>query len=85
MADAQLPIQDDVKAVLLRTDEAFRQLVTEHQALDEKIRHLATFSYLTDQQQFEETALKKQKLVLKDRIEAAMRRQFPISPPLAHH
>lgn len=85
MADAQLPIQDDVKAVLLRTDEGFRQLVTEHQALDEKIRHLSTFAYLTDQQQFEETALKKQKLALKDRIEAIMRRQFPTSPPLAQH
>ena len=36
MADAQLPVKDDVKAALLRTDEGFRQLVTEHQALDER-------------------------------------------------
>lgn len=85
MADAQLPVKDDVKTVLLRTDEAFRQLVTEHQALDEKIRHLSNLAHLSEQQQYEETALKKQKLALKDRIEAVMRRQLPVSPPLAHH
>ena len=51
MADAQLPLKDDVKAALLRTDEDFRQLVSEHHALDEQIRHLSTLTYLTDQQQ----------------------------------
>jgi uncharacterized protein YdcH (DUF465 family) len=87
MADAQLPIKDDVKAALLRTDEGFRQLVTEHQALDDQIRHLSNLTYLTDQQRFEQTALKKQKLALKDRIEAIVRQQFPTSPPtpLAQH
>ena len=84
MAEAQLPLTD-VKAALLRTDEAFRQLVTEHQALDEKIRRLSNLAHLSDQQRYEETALKKQKLALKDRIEAIMRRQFPTSPPLAQH
>ena len=84
MADAQLPVKDDVKAALLRTDDAFRQLVTEHQALDEKVRHLSNLVHLSEQQRYEETALKKQKLALKDRIEAIMR-QFPTSPPLAQH
>ncbi|MFI5177032.1 MAG: YdcH family protein [Vicinamibacterales bacterium] len=81
MADTQLPIKDEVKAALLRTDESFRQLVTEHQALDEQIRRLSTLAHLTDQQRFEQTALKKQKLALKDRIEAMVRQQFPTSPP----
>ena len=85
MADAQLPVKDDVKAALLRTDEGFRQLVSEHHALDEQIRHLSSLPHLTEQQQYEETALKKQKLALKDRIEAIMRRQLPVSPPLTHH
>jgi len=78
-------LKDDVKAALLRTDEGFRQLVTEHQALDEKIRHLSNIAHLSEQQRYEETALKKQKLALKDRIESIMRRQFPTSPPLAQH
>jgi uncharacterized protein len=71
--DAQLRLEDDVKASLLRTDEAFRQLVSEHHDLDERIRHLSTFAYHTDQQHYEEIALKKRKLALKDRIEAMMR------------
>jgi uncharacterized protein YdcH (DUF465 family) len=73
MADAQLPLNDDVKTALLQADEAFRQLVSEHQALDEKIRQLSAFAYLTEQQHYEEVALKKQKLALKDRIEAILR------------
>jgi uncharacterized protein YdcH (DUF465 family) len=75
MPNAQ-PLPDekhDVKDSLLRTDQDFRQLVSEHHALDERIRHLSTLAYLTDQQRFEETALKKRKLALKDRIEAIVR------------
>lgn len=72
MTDTQLR-EDDVKAALLRTDEGFRQLVSEHQALDEKIRHLTGLTYLTQQQQYEEASLKKRKLALKDRIEAMLR------------
>jgi uncharacterized protein YdcH (DUF465 family) len=70
MADAQLPVKDDVKAALLRSDEGFRQLVSEHHDLDEKIRQLSSLAYLTNQQQYEEAHLKKRKLALKDRIEA---------------
>jgi len=73
MADAQLRLEDDVKASLLQTDDAFRQLVSEHQELDQRIRHLSQVAYLTDQQQFEEASLKKRKLALKDRIEAMVR------------
>ena len=72
MSDTQLR-EDDVKAALLRNDEAFRQMVSEHHELDEKIRHLTTLPYPTPQQQFEEAALKKRKLALKDRIEARVR------------
>lgn len=73
MAEAQLPVKDDVKAVLLQTDETFRQLVTEHQTLDQRIHFFDTFAHLSDQQHYEQLALKKQKLALKDRIEAMMR------------
>jgi len=76
MADAQLRLEDDVKASLLRTDEGFRQLVSEHQELDQRIRHLSEITYLTDQQQFEEASLKKRKLALKDRIEAMVRSHY---------
>jgi uncharacterized protein YdcH (DUF465 family) len=72
MAQAQLPT-DDVKAVLLQTDDGFRQLVMEHHDLDERIRQLSGLSFLSDAQQYEEHHLKKQKLALKDRIEAVVR------------
>jgi uncharacterized protein YdcH (DUF465 family) len=74
MADAQLPDKTiDAKDALLRTDETFRQLVSEHQRLDDRIRQLSSLSHLTDQQQYEEISLKKQKLALKDRMEAMLR------------
>jgi uncharacterized protein YdcH (DUF465 family) len=72
MAQAQLPT-DDVKTVLLQTDDGFRQLVMEHHDLDERIRELSTLSFLSDAQQYEEHHLKKQKLAVKDRIEAVVR------------
>ena len=75
MTQAQLPHGDDVKDSPLRTDEAIRQLVTEHQALDERIRQLSILPFLTDQQRYEEVSLKKKKLALKDRIEAIRRDQ----------
>jgi hypothetical protein len=78
MADGQLRLEDDVKAAALRNTQDLQQLVSEHHDLDEKVRRLATLSYLTDQQQYEAVLLKKRKLALKDRIEA-VRRQ--ISPP----
>ena len=74
MADTQLPDKTtDLKDALLRTDETFRHLVTEHHRLDEHLRQLSTIAHLSDQQQFEESSLKKQKLALKDRIEAIVR------------
>jgi len=79
MADAQLRLEDDVKAPVLRSSQDLQQLVSEHHNLDEKIRHLSALSYLTEQQQYEEALLKKRKLALKDRIEAFRRQASP--PP----
>jgi len=76
-------MKDPVEAALLRTDDGFRQLVQEHQALDERIRQLSNLNYPTDQQRYEEISLKKKKLALKDRIEAIVRGRLPNqAPPL---
>ena len=83
MTDSQLR-EDDVKATLLRTNEGFRQLVSEHHALDEQIHRLATLTYPTQQQQYEEASLKKRKLALKDRIEAMVRGRQNGSLPTGH-
>jgi uncharacterized protein YdcH (DUF465 family) len=73
MADAQLRLDDDSNAAGLPPADALQQLIAEHHDLDKRIHHLATLAHLTDQQQFEEVQLKKRKLALKDRIQAAMR------------
>jgi uncharacterized protein YdcH (DUF465 family) len=73
MADSQLRLEDDGRNAALRGSKELQQLVSEHQELDERIRHLTLQTYLTSQQQFEETELKKRKLALKDRIEGLLR------------
>jgi uncharacterized protein YdcH (DUF465 family) len=47
--------------------------MSEHHDLDQEIRRLSALSYLSDQQQYQELTVKKQKLALKDRIEALVR------------
>jgi uncharacterized protein YdcH (DUF465 family) len=75
MGEFQLSQNDGVKEALLQSSEDFRQLVSEHQALDQQIRHLSALSFLTDEQQYKEASLKKRKLALKDQIEAILREQ----------
>jgi len=77
MNDALPNDPTDVKDVLLRTNDDFRQLASEHHELDERIQQLARLAYLTDQQQFEEISLKKRKLALKDRMAEIMRQPLP--------
>ena len=64
----------EIKDQLLRTDEAFRQLFTEHHDIEERVKHLSSLAFLRTPEQIEEVSLKKRKLRLKDQIEAALRR-----------
>lgn len=65
---------DEMKRHLLKTDEEFRQLATQHQHLDEQLHDLAIRSYLSEPEQLEEVRLKKRKLQLKDQMETIIRR-----------
>jgi len=65
----------ELKTYLLQTDEEFRNLATQHHELEERLQSLSSKSYLTDNEQLEETTLKKKKLQLKDRMEEILRRQ----------
>jgi uncharacterized protein YdcH (DUF465 family) len=56
---------------------SFQELVSEHHELDERLRQFSNLAYLTGDQQYEESFLKKRKLALKDRIEALRRGQTP--------
>ena len=65
---------EELKRKLLQTDEEFRQLATQHHDLDEQLHNLSSRHYLSEPEQIEEVLLKKQKLYLKDQMEAALRR-----------
>ncbi len=64
----------ELKDFLLKTDEEYRQLATQHHELDHRLHELAVKPYLSDPEQIEEIGLKKRKLQLKDRMEDILRR-----------
>ena len=64
MAEAQ-----DLKHLLLETNEEYRQLATKHHELDDRLHELTSKHYLSDTEQFEEVTIKKRKLQLKDKME----------------
>ena len=64
----------DLKAVLLRTNEEFSQLAAKHHELDDRLHQLTAKHYLSEPEQVEQATLKKRKLQLKDRMEDILRR-----------
>jgi uncharacterized protein YdcH (DUF465 family) len=68
MAEAQ-----DLKTLLLATNDEYRQLATKHHELDDRLHELTSKHYLSDAEQIEEINLKKRKLLLKDRMEVIVR------------
>jgi uncharacterized protein YdcH (DUF465 family) len=63
------PIHD-----LARGDEEYRQLEAQHHEYESRLGELADKAVLNDEEQVEETMLKKKKLQLKDRMEQIARR-----------
>ena len=64
----------ELKELLLKTDEEFRQLATQHHELDDRLHELSAKPYLSEPEQLEEVTLKKRKLYVKDRMEDILRR-----------
>jgi len=64
---------EEVKDLLLETNDEFRQLASQHHELDERLVELESKHYLSDDEHVEEVTLKKRKLHLKDRMEAIVR------------
>jgi uncharacterized protein YdcH (DUF465 family) len=63
----------DLKALLLETNDEYRRLASQHHELDERLVRLESKHYLSDDEQFEEVTLKKRKLHLKDKMEVILR------------
>ena len=64
----------DLKELLLQTDEEFHQLAAKHHELDDRLHELTAKPYLSEPEHVEEVTLKKRKLQLKDRMEDILRR-----------
>ena len=71
---------EETRRLLLQSSDVYRQLTSEHHTLDDRLKLLAGKPHLTDDEQLEEVRLKKEKLRLKDQMEAFVRRhQTPVS------
>lgn len=64
--------QEELKAHLMSTNEEFHRLAIQHSEYAKQLDALESLPHLTDQQQIEETRIKKMKLRLKDQMEAIM-------------
>ena len=78
MAEAQ-----DLKHLLLDTNEEYRQLATKHHELDDRLHELTSKHYLSDNEHLEEVTIKKRKLQLKDRMEGIVRMYLTEHPDAA--
>jgi len=58
-----------VKDELMASDENFRRLAQEHSQYAQRLESLVTKRFLSEEEQIEETRLKKLKLRLKDQME----------------
>jgi uncharacterized protein YdcH (DUF465 family) len=64
----------DLKELLLQTDEEFHHLAAKHRELESRLHQLTEKHFLSEPEQIEEVNLKKMKLQVKDRMEDILRR-----------
>ena len=72
----------DLKELLLQTDEEFHELAAKHHELEDRLHELTAKHYLSEPEQVEQVTLKKRKLQLKDRMEDILRRHRNQTPPI---
>jgi uncharacterized protein YdcH (DUF465 family) len=65
----------NLKELLLQTDEEFHHLAAKHHELEDRLHQLTAKQYLSAPEQLEEVNLKKRKLQLKDRMEDILRQR----------
>lgn len=60
--------EEEVKKRLLKENEEFRNAYDQHQKLEKRLSKFQDKSYLTEEEKLEEKQLKKNKLLLKDKM-----------------
>jgi uncharacterized protein YdcH (DUF465 family) len=63
---------DSLKEQLMTSNPEFRELVREHGRYEDRLSELSALSYPSDEEQLEETTLKKKKLAIKDQMYSLM-------------
>jgi len=63
---------ESIKDELVKENQAFRELVLQHQNYEKRLSELAGLTYPNDEELLEESVLKKKKLAVKDEIYAIM-------------
>jgi len=63
---------ESVKAELMTSNPEFRELAREHGRYEARLRELSSLSYPSDEEQMEESTLKKKKLAIKDQMYSLM-------------
>jgi len=63
---------DVVKDELIKSNPAFRDLVHQHQNYEKRLIELAHLTYPNEDEQVEESTLKKKKLLVKDEMYSIM-------------
>lgn len=67
-----LMTNETVKEELIKENQAFRDLVQQHQNYEKRLTELAGLTYPNDEELLEESVLKKKKLAVKDEMYAIM-------------
>ncbi len=67
--------KEEVVEILRKENDEFRQLEEEHRSLEERLAELENKHFLTTEDEVEVKAIKKQKLIKKDRM-AELIREF---------
>ena len=63
---------DRLKEELMTRDPEFRELALEHTKYEQRLSELSALAYPSDEEQLEESTLKKKKLALKDQMYSIM-------------
>ncbi len=68
-------LDEALREQLAQQDPEFRRLLEEHRSRDRRLKELSGKGWLTSEEEQEEKRLKKEKLQLKDQMEALLRRR----------
>ncbi|HZS06752.1 MAG TPA: DUF465 domain-containing protein [Blastocatellia bacterium] len=69
MSNMATASEASIKEYLIKNDDRYRELVTEHRRYDQRLTELAALPHPSEDELLEENILKKKKLFLKDQME----------------